>query len=100
MFEIDKDDEETLIYKSGKDVKILNHNFYDGSVGRKNGKKIGFWDGKKITKGDEDSELDSELDSESESHEDESESESEDESENESENERKMKVKMKKRMWR
>ena len=90
MFEIEPEmmKEETLIYKKGDNVRTLTHNLYDGSV-EDDGKKIGFWNGKTITKGEEsDSDSDSDSDSESDSDSDsESESESESDSERGSDNE-------------
>ena len=64
MFEIERDmlNEEKLIYKKGDDVDIFEHDMFNGTL-KKDGKKVGIWNGKKVIKDDDSS--DDSSDSES-----------------------------------
>ena len=63
MFEIEKDmvNEEKLIYKDGDTVEIYEHNIFDGTL-KKDGKKVGIWNGKGIIKDKDDDKTDSSSD--------------------------------------
>ena len=74
MFEIERDmlNEEKLIYKKGDNIDIFEHDMFDGTL-KKDGKKVGVWNGKGVIKGDESSDdsSDDSSDSDDESSDDE-----------------------------